>query len=423
MRLISDFKAKRSCFGARHHEKQKCNRNRVLMIMNRLFSADYVLPVSGGPIKNGVVKVGPNDEILGVYASPDDPEIDGPIVRCEGIIVPGFVNTHCHLELSHLKGKIPKHTGLISFLEQVMSTRKASEATIRKAMEAADEAMYKNGIVAVGDHANSSISANLKAKSKIHYHTFIEVMGFDAALAEQRLNEAVSVREAFESTSSSLTLHAPYSVSKHLYMMFRAMVGSDGPILSIHNQESEEENRLYRYKSGQFIDFYDRMGVDIGIFKAQSRNSLQTTVPYLPKNSPLILVHNTFTTARDIFFLERMAKQVTWCLCPNANEYIESALPKIRNFIQGDFPIAVGTDSLASNDQLCILSELKALHAAFDGLDLQTTIRWATINGANALGISNRFGSLEKGKQPGLNLISHTNGFGLTAQSQVERLV
>lgn len=392
------------------------------MTMSRLFSADYVLPVSGGAIKNGVVKIGEGDKIMGVYA-PDDPEVDSSVTLRKGIIVPGFVNTHCHLELSHLKGKIPKHTGLVPFIEAVMASRQDSDASIQHAMEVADQSMFENGIVAVGDHANTALSNRIKAKSKIHYHTFVEVMGFEPDAAVKRLNDAIAVQQQFNETFASITPHAPYSLSKALYSLFRTTVGAEAPILSTHNQESEEENKFYRYKTGQFTAFYRRMGLDIGAFKAQSRNSLQTTVPYLPRKSPLILVHNTYTSARDIFFMERMAKQVTWCLCPNANQYIESSLPKIGNFIQGSFPIALGTDSLASNDELCILSELKAIHAAFEELDLQATISWATLNGAKALGVDHIYGSLDKGKRPGLNLITDTRGLTLTDTSRVERLV
>lgn len=393
------------------------------MTMNRFFSADYVLPAVGAPIKNGVVKVGEDDEILGVFA-PEEIEIEGEINVRQGILVPGFVNTHCHLELSHLKGQIRRHTGLVAFIEQVMDGRSSDEVTIQAAMQEADQAMFANGIVAVGDHANTGASASVKAKSHIHYHTFVEVMGFDATQAADRLEAARAVADEFADTLASLTPHSPYSVSKTLLNLYReAMQDKENAVVSIHNQESNEENKLFRYKTGAFVDFYKQRGIDITEFKAQSRNSLQTTIPHLPRTNPIILVHNTFTSSRDIFYLERMGKRVTWCLCPRANQYIEGILPKVRNFMQGEFPIALGTDSLASNDGLCILSELKALHEAFDELDLRKTVKWATINGARALGIDDRYGSLEKGKRPGLNLLTDVKGFDLTSKTQVERLV
>src|SRR5690606_13924882 len=106
-----------------------------------------------------------------------------PIRNYAGIITPGFVDTHCHLELSHMKGVIPKHTGLIPFLQQVIAQRSADEANITQAMRAADKELYDNGVVAVGDHANTGISAPVKKDSKLHYHTFVEVLGFEPEMA------------------------------------------------------------------------------------------------------------------------------------------------------------------------------------------------------------------------------------------------
>src|SRR5690606_34271155 len=142
------------------------------------FSADYVMPVSDKAIKNGVVEVTEDGVIAGVY-SPDHPALSGRVIaRQKGMIVPGFVNMHCHLELSHMAGIIPKHTGLVPFLQQVMSMRSASEDHIHQAMRRADKQLYDNGVVAVGDHANTGISASVKAQSNIYYHTFVEVLGF-----------------------------------------------------------------------------------------------------------------------------------------------------------------------------------------------------------------------------------------------------
>src|SRR5690606_9068684 len=102
---------------------------------------------------------------------------------------------------------------------------------------------------------------------------------------------------------------------------------------------------------------------------------------------PVLLVHNTYTSAKDIYFVERQGRKVTWCFCPNANLYIEDTLPRIPHFAQYNHSITVGTDSLASNDRLCVLSELKTIHRYFPELPFTKTIQWATINGAHCLGI------------------------------------
>ncbi|WP_353196070.1 amidohydrolase family protein [Parapedobacter defluvii] len=390
--------------------------------MNTFFSADYIVPVTSKAIKNGVVEITGDGVIEGVYP-PDHPSLLGRTInRRKGMIVPGFVNTHCHLELSHMAGVIPRRTGLVSFLQQVISTRTADEDQIQKAMKAADRQLYDNGVVAVGDHANTGISARVKTRSKIHYHTFVEVLGFEPEVAAQKLAEARETALLFKS-ATSITAHAPYSVSKELFRLLNEEAIQSNGRLSVHNQESEEENRLFRYKAGQFLDFYRSLGRDISGFKAQARNSLQTFMSYLSPETPVLLVHNTYTSSKDIFFIERQGRNVSWCFCPNANLYIEGVLPKVRNFVTYRHPITLGTDSLASNDRLCVLSELKTLHKHFPELLFGETIKWATLNGAQFLGVAEKFGSLETGKAPGLNLLTHTNGLGITSDTEVVRLI
>lgn len=390
--------------------------------MSTLLSATYVLPVTGKAIKDGVIELADDGTIQGVYP-PNNDTISGRAIRHHvGIITPGFVNTHCHLELSHMKGIVPKRTGLIPFLQHVMARRSIEEAAVVSAMRAADKALYDNGVVAVGDHSNTGISAAVKRDSKLKYHTFVEVLGFEPEVASSKLSEALSIARQFDSSTSSLTAHAPYSVSKDLMKLIDDDAHRRGMPLSIHNQESEAENRLFRYKEGPFLDFYQALGKDITDFKAQARNSLHTFMPYLSVDTSVLLVHNTFTTAKDIFFIERQGRNVTWCFCPNANLYIEGTLPKVPHFLQYGQTITLGTDSLASNDRLCVLSELKTIHQHFPELSLTDTIKWATLNGARFLGIGDAYGSLERGKTPGINLLTHTRGLELTPDTEVVRL-
>ena len=111
------------------------------MIKN--FSADYILPVNQAPIRNGVVSVTETGEIIGLYENADSAEIKGQeIEHYEGVIVPGFVNSHCHLELSHLHQQIAESEGLLSFLSSVIHTRKAEDSTVKEAIEKAKNIFY-----------------------------------------------------------------------------------------------------------------------------------------------------------------------------------------------------------------------------------------------------------------------------------------
>ena len=120
---------------------------------------------------------------------------------------------------------------------------------------------------------------------------------------------------------------------------------------------------------------------------------------------PLLLVHNTYTTTDDLSKVAEYNSQVSYCLCPNANLYIENRLPDIKLLGAADQLMVLGTDSLASNWTLSILDEMKTISASDPSIELATLISWATNNGAKFLGVDSELGSFEKGKRPGINLI------------------
>ena len=388
--------------------------------MVKCYSADYVIPVNGNPIKNGVVEVGEDGVILGIYSHWQVPS-DKQITRLSGVLIPGFVNAHCHLELSHMKDQIAPKTGLVKFIQSIMSSRDAEDDIVQKAMKEADELMYAQGIQAVGDHVNRSISSTIKSKSKIVYHTFVEILGLKEEEVENKIDEAREIEYYFDPKHSSITLHAPYSCNRVLFKAFKRSV-SDNNIISIHNQESEEENKLFRYKTGDFLNFYKAIGYPFESLKLQAKNSLQSYFNLLPNNK-IILVHNTFTSIKDLFFVQRMGKETYFCLCPKANLYIENTLPKLNVFTQAGVNLVLGTDSLASNNTLSILEELKVLHNNFKSLDFLETIRWATLNGAQALGLEENLGSIEVGKSPGLVLLKNIRNLKLTDKVEAVRIV
>lgn len=387
------------------------------------FTADYVYPVCADPIKNGIVTVDDSGKILSISdANSFDPQLPSP-EYVAGIIVPGFINTHCHTELSHLKGKISAGTGLISFIKDVQAFRTADKQAVIDAAENADKEMYENGIVAVADTSNSDFTINLKAKSKLYYHTFVEIFGFVPERADEMFEKAVALFEEFKPQSASITAHAPYSVSKELFKLIKRHSDSGTNLLSIHNQESEEENKFYRYKLGGFVDLYKHLGINIDYFRPQARNSLQSVIPLLTNKQKILMVHNTCTNLKDIYFIKRFDRKINWCFCPNANLYIEKRLPKVELFINQGLNITLGTDSLASNHKLCILSEMRTLQQNIPSLSFDTLLEWGTLNGAKFLDIDDTKGSIEVGKTPGLNVITGLDGFKITPETKVNRLV
>ena len=387
--------------------------------MLNYISADWIFPVTSSPIKNGIVVVHPDGTIADILpADAATQQLPGTIQKLTGAIVPGFVNTHCHLELSHLLGKIPEHTGLMSFVQWIIRNRSGFTADeVQQAMEQADKALFDNGTVAVGDISNTDVSRAVKLSSRIKYHTFVEILGFDPARANAIWAAGDAVKKAFSPLPATVVPHAPYTVSSTL---LQCIATADEPLISIHNQETTAENRFYTHGSGGVQELYAALGMDISYFEPTGKSSLQSYLPYMPKKKTL-LVHNTFTDKDDIIFANQQQQELFWCLCPNANIYIENTLPDVQMLLESGVNITLGTDSLASNHQLNILAEMKTLQH-HKKVDFETLLRWATWNGAEFLGMTDQLGSITPGKKPGLNLISLGKGHQITT-GKVTRLI
>lgn len=323
-------------------------------------------------------------------------------IHCEGLLMPGMINAHCHLELSHLKNKFAQHTGLISFLKSVMSTRHEVEESHRiLAIVDAEQRMLERGIVAVGDICNGLSTAETKAKARMHYHSFVECVGLNEDRVPEIMQHAFTLQSTFQKThAASLVLHAPYSVSKLL--MESINKESSNSIHSIHNQESAEENRLFQEARGEFVPFIEGITGKPYSAKLRGSSSLQAYFPLLSNPQQHLLVHNTFCAEEDIDFLHAHKQNIFFCLCPNANMFIENRLPPVTLFLQKDCRIVIGTDSLASNYDLCLFSEIEVLRTNFPEVDLSVWLHAACLQGAKALNMENHLGSFEPGKKPGV---------------------
>ena len=352
------------------------------------------------------------------------------IEEFKGIISPGFVNAHCHLELSHLKGRIPENTGLVEFVQQVMNNRSKGNEHQLEAMEQAVSKMYHSGIVAVGDICNSTDSIAVKKSSKILWHNFIEVSGFVGETANARLEAMKLVSDQFKNElpfqPKTLSPHAPYSVSKKLFHLLNEH--TEAQLITIHNQESADEDELYLAKQGGFLDLYNNFEIDISSFEPTGKSSVQSWLPYFNKQQSILSVHNTYTSKSDIDFLikysEKHSSLFSYCICINANDYIEQKNPPIEMLMNSDCNVVIGTDSLASNHQLNILEELKTIQLSNNPIfPLSILLKWATINGAKALQLDSLVGSFEKGKKPGVVLIENIQQFQLNQQSSARRIV
>jgi cytosine/adenosine deaminase-related metal-dependent hydrolase len=373
---------------------QKFQASQVFTGTQMLDGADQVLITKA----DGTVEA-----IVSVSEAGDD------VQQLNGILSPGFVNAHCHLELSHMKGMIPAHTGLQEFVKQIVALRQVAPEAIQEAIVAAESEMIANGIVAVGDISNTLDTLNQKAKHNLAYYSFVELYDLDPTRAEDKIVEGLEIQKQFQENCvrASLVPHAPYSVTNNLWNLLSAHFGIH--TISLHNQETIDENEFFKTKSGSFLGMYERTKVNLDFFEATGKSSLQSILPIFKKAHHGILVHNSFTSADDIQAVHATMDNAFWCLCPNANQYIEQTMPPIELLRSEKAKMVIGTDSYASNWSLSVLDELKTIQHHHPQIPLGEMLQWATLNGAQALQMDKHLGSFEKGKKPGVVLIKDFN--------------
>jgi len=335
------------------------------------------------------------------------------IEHFEGIISPGFINTHCHLELSHLKDLIKQHTGIVDFGLSVMKHRNDFSAELQEeAMRLADKEMQTQGIVAVGDISNTTDSIKTKQESDLYYHSFIELIALNPERANLVFDTGKQLLSKYSKARllASLAPHAPYSASIELIKKITDDCLLSNKPTSIHNQESKAENDFFNFKSGDYLRLYETINVPIDYFKATGKSSLQTIISSLNQKVNTLLVHNTFSNKDDIEKAKSVHQQLYWCLCPNANLYIENTLPDINLLNSSNCTLTIGTDSLASNSNLSIINEINTILKYQPNISIELLLNAATYNGAKFLGIENQFGLLKKNKKCGINLIEGQSG-------------
>ncbi|MCX6310053.1 MAG: amidohydrolase family protein [Bacteroidetes bacterium] len=386
----------------------------------RFLTADYIFSAPTGFISKGILALDANGVVQDLI-DPQKVDVLPDAEKFEGIICPGFINAHCHLELSHFRGKIPKHTGFVGFAKELMTKRNdAKHEEIVEAINVAEDEMLQNGIVAVGDISNSVDSFEEKAKGKLRYHTFIELLSLNPKMAEKVMEVGLFIKNDCPQTSS-IVPHAPYTVSSELLEIIGNSAQKENFPLTIHNQESLAEGEFFMKGKGLVRELYEFLGIDISFFKPTGVNSLRSKLKYLPHDKNLILVHNTFTSAEDIRWAEYYSRNLYWCFCPNANLYIENTLPDFKLFLDANAKIVLGTDSLASNDKLSLLDEMKTIAKKSPEIKSSQFLTWATKNGADALGFS-ELGTFEKNKKPGVNLLSGMTTEKILPQTLVKKI-
>jgi cytosine/adenosine deaminase-related metal-dependent hydrolase len=318
-----------------------------------------------------------------------------------GILLPGLVNAHCHLELSHLAGTLPGDGGFVPWVEGVVASRAAfAEADVRAATASAIRFLEESGTVAVGDVSNALGHLDLLSASSLSAVVFLELLSWDPAraeaalaFAEQRLAGVARVlRPGLE---VRLAAHAPHSVSPAL---FGLLVGCGGPS-ALHLAESPDETAFLADGSGAWPGFLERRGLGHVAFAPPGTSPVRYADRLGVLNERLVAAHGVKLDAADREILARRGVHVV--LCPRSNRHLRVGAADVPALLASGVRLALGTDSLASAETLDVLDDAVLLRRQFPEVDPGALLRMATLGGARALGFD-ELGSIAPGKRAAL---------------------
>ncbi|MDD3273585.1 MAG: amidohydrolase family protein [Bacteroidales bacterium] len=379
----------------------------------RKIAAQYLFPGNSSPIKRGFVTLDDDGTIL------ETGELDKESESTEfynGIIIPGFVNSHCHIELSHLKGVFTQESGMAGFIKQIRVQRESAPKEEReRAIEEQMDKMYKEGVSAMADISNSDESFVIKASSPLYTRTFLEVFGSEPHDMPKIMNQLKELKATADNIGidSCPSPHACYTMSKDLLSESTA-AGLDCGFISYHNQESWEEDQLIREGKGPLSEDYKSRGLStpainksgpLQYFIDSIRLNKRYSKEIIPGNT--LLVHNTFTDEQSINIALESLQNPYWAICPLSNIFIHRSLPPLELLRRKGAKITIGTDSLSSNTLLSMVAEMQSIQQYFPTVPLTEIVKWATLNGASFLGKERELGTIEVGKKPGIVLIEN----------------
>jgi aminodeoxyfutalosine deaminase len=378
------------------------------------FQAAWVCPIERPPIRNGIVEVeggvivGIRDPGTGNRASRDLSPIPGPGSRNLGnvAILPGLINAHTHLELSWLRRRVPPANRFTDWVKTLVAIRRGTEqlATpeIMTAIHDAIREVSESGTVAVGEITNSLAAVEPMKTAGLAGVVFHELLGFKerdgASIEASRDTRAAAARHGIR---ISLAPHAPYSTSVELFRAIRQAVNaSDCPIMSVHLGESPEEVEFLETGRGPWRGMLEAIGVWRDDWPLPGCGPVQFLERHGVIDARTLVVHGV---QFDDVALERLrALGATLVTCPRSNQWVGVGCPPIERFYRSGVAVAVGTDSLASVDDLNLFSELKTMRRLAPGVTARQLLESATLVGARALGVDDELGSIAPGKRAAL---------------------
>ena len=372
-----------------------------------LYLARYLLPISAPPIEDGalllhqgrIAAVGRRTELLPGFA--------GKVVDFgDAALLPPLVNAHTHLELSHFprwSAQTEKLAVSASFVDWILHLidikRGLSEDDLAASLQDGLRQCLRFGTGAVGDILSTASLSQYYAASPLYGRVYFELLGVDPAVWQDALLrlEAKLGKDHFGRLQPGLAPHAPYSLSSEALAAIYDVSRRQRWPLTTHVAESLQESELLERGTGEFLE---RLYPAVGWSEYRPAAANCSPMAYLDRLGGLqpdnLLVHGVQVSGADCRLLAE--RDTTICLCPRSNEGLGIGCAPVAQYRDAGVKLALGTDSLASNDSLSLWDELAAARRCYGAhLSPAELLAMATRNGAEALGLKGEMGTLQAG--------------------------
>lgn len=375
-----------------------------------LYRAAWILPMTHRPIRDGWVLVDAGR--IRAAGSPDTAPAGTTLEIIDlgdAAALPGLVNAHTHLELSWMRNQVPPSRSMPDWASQLIARRRAVADEPVGPIEDSVRDLRAAGTSLVGDVTNTLAAYDVLARSALSAAIFHELLGFNAADPDRVVADAHARGSGLTPRARlrlSLAPHAPYSVSPALFRAIGRALG-DRP-MSVHLGESTDELQFLREGTGAWREILGRLGVWNDRWQPPGCGPVE----YLDRlglvNPRLLAVHGTHFDEGE---LARLASAgATLVTCPRSNRWTGAGTPPIERFYASGVRVAIGTDSLASVEDLNLFAEAAAVRRLAPGVPASRILASATIHGAAALGFENEYGSIEPGKRADLIAVRTPHG-------------
>ncbi|MDO8526921.1 MAG: amidohydrolase family protein [Deltaproteobacteria bacterium] len=360
------------------------------MTKHMLIKAPHIITLEGPPLKDHAILI--RDGFIADIAPQSELKTDGLSLELPNtILLPGLINAHCHLELSQLPQPLPYPGSFVGWIDELtrlklQMTPEQTEAAIKMGIQK----LLEGGTTTVADHMSVGTPLELLMQSPLEAVAYIEVLGVERERANHFYKQALETAKKFKAIP---TPHATYSLLPEIFAKVVAEASDTLP-LSIHISESADEFLLFLENRGPLAEFLQMKG------KTPPTQG-ETPVQYLKRLKLLpygaMAIHANYLEDEDIATLNEL--EISVVHCPGSHAYFEHDRFPYGSLEDAEINVALGTDSLASNESLSMLRQMQIVSENYVELKPEMVLKMATLNGATALRKENEIGSLKVGKR------------------------